>query len=344
MADEKKRNNPLLDLEIEEMLGGLAGQRVLLYSGNSLGKTTQAMKCERPLLLMTESGGNGVRGYKIAINSWADFTTNVNYLTAPQTSKEMHEKFFTVIIDTAENLVDLCEQSVCKEFGVRDLSEIEGKSNGYKIARRKFAMQINKLTSQGYFIIFIAHEEVDENHVDELTGETTTFVQPKGSGNVKSSMRMIRDICDFTIYLKSNGIDPETNETIMSTGICKQTSHVFARSRYAIQTFIDPFTAKNMCDAMEKAIKKSAENENVGLTTFKPYENVTTKEEWLALIQPYVQKLWKTYPEYINQVVADQLGKGRKISSATDDELACLESIYNNFVDFCCDRGIVVEV
>ena len=97
-----------------------------------------------------------------------------------------------------------------------------------------------------------------------------------------------------------------------------------------------------MCDAMEKAIKKSAENENVGLTTFKPYENVTTKEEWLALIQPYVQKLWKTYPEYVNQVVADQLGKGRKISSATDDELACLESIYN--VDFCCDRGIVVEV
>ena len=207
MADEKKRNNPLLDLEIEEMVGGLAGQKALVYGSNSLGKSYQAMHCERPLLLMTESGGNGLKGYKMPINSWAEFVTNVGYLTAPQTSEDMHKKFYTIVIDTTENLVDLCEQTVCKEIGVRDLSEIEGKSNGYKIARRKFAAQINKLTSQGYFIIFIAHEEVDENHVDELTGETTTFVQPKASGNVKSSMRMIRDICDFTIYLKSNGID-----------------------------------------------------------------------------------------------------------------------------------------
>ena len=28
MADEKKKSNPLLDLEIEEMVGGLAGQKM----------------------------------------------------------------------------------------------------------------------------------------------------------------------------------------------------------------------------------------------------------------------------------------------------------------------------
>ena len=38
MADEKKRNNPLLDLEIEEMVGGLAGQKVLCYGNNDTGK------------------------------------------------------------------------------------------------------------------------------------------------------------------------------------------------------------------------------------------------------------------------------------------------------------------
>ena len=85
MADEKKRNNPLLDLEIEEMVGGLAGQKVLCYGNNDTGKTYQAMHCERPLLLMTESGGNGLKGYKIPINSWAEFVSNVGYLTAPQT-------------------------------------------------------------------------------------------------------------------------------------------------------------------------------------------------------------------------------------------------------------------
>ena len=158
MADkEKKKSNPLLDLEIEDMVGGLAGQKVLIYGKNSTGKTFQAMKCDRALLLMTESGGNGIRGYKKPVNSWADFINYVSLLTNPSTYQEMSEKFFTILIDTAENLVDLCEQSVCKTFGVRDLSEIEGRANGYKIARRQFATQINRLTSMGYFIIFIAH-------------------------------------------------------------------------------------------------------------------------------------------------------------------------------------------
>lgn len=345
MAEEtKKKSNPLLDLEIEDMVGGLAGQKVLIYGPNDTGKTFQAMKCDRALLLMTESGGNGVRGYKKPINSWADFVTYVSLLTAPSTYDEMAKKFFTIVIDTAENLVDLSEQATCKTFGVRDLSEIEGKANGYKIARRMFATQINKLTSMGYFVVFIAHEELDEKHLDEITGEVTQFYQPKGSGNEKSSMRMIRDICDFTIYTKANGIDPDTNEVIKSTGICKKTAHVFARSRYAMQTFIEPFTAKNMCDAMEKAIRKSAEDENIGLTTFSITADVHTREDWLELIKPYMAKLWKPYPDFVNETLANQLGKGRTLSSATDDEVACLESIYNSFVDYACDRGIVVEV
>lgn len=305
--------------------------------------TFQAMKCDRALLLMTESGGNGVRGYKKPVNSWADFINYVSLLTAPSTYEEMAKKFFTIVIDTAENLVDLCEQSVCKTFGVRDLSEIEGRANGYKIARRQFSTQINKLTSMGYFVIFIAHEELDEKHIDEITGENIPFIQPKGSGNEKSSMRMIRDICDFTIYTKPNGIDPDTNETIKSTGICKKTPHVFARSRYAMQTFIDPFTAKNMCDAMEKAIQKSAEDENIGLTTFSINENAHTKEDWIELIKPYILKLYKSFPEFVNDTVYSQLGTGRKVTSATDEEISSLESIYNTLVDFACDRGIVVE-
>lgn len=305
--------------------------------------TFQAMKCDRALLLMTESGGNGVRGYKKPVNSWADFVTYVSLLTNPSTYQEMSEKFFTIIVDTAENLVDLCEQAVCKTFGVRDLSEIEGKANGYKIARRQFATQINKLTSMGYFVVFIAHEEIDDKHFDEITGEIIPFYQPKGSGNEKSSMRMIRDICDFTIYTKANGVDPETNMTIKSTGICKKTSHVFARSRYAMQTYIEPFTAANMCEAMERAISKSAEDENVGLTTFSVTDTAHTKEDWIELIKPYIARLYKPYPDFVNDVVYGQLGKNRTVTSATDEEVSCLESIYNTLVDFACDRGIVVE-
>ena len=61
------------------------------------------------------------------------------------------------------------------------------------------------------------------------------------------------------------------------------------------------------------------------------------------MIQPYFIKLHKLYPDYVQQVVADNLGEGRKVSTATDDEIQELANIYSDFTSFCCDRGIIVE-
>ena len=94
---------------------------------------------------------------------------------------------------------------------------------------------------------------------------------------------------------------------------------------------------------MERAISKSAEDENVGLTTFSVTDTAHTKEDWIELIKPYIARLYKPYPDFVNDVVYGQLGKNRTVTSATDEEVSCLESIYNTLVDFACDRGIVVE-
>ena len=66
----------------------------------------------------------------------------------------MQEKYQTIVIDTVENLVDLAEQATCQEFGVRDLSEITGRQNGYSIYRKDFKTQVNKLCSYGYTCCF----------------------------------------------------------------------------------------------------------------------------------------------------------------------------------------------
>jgi hypothetical protein len=68
-------------------------------------------------------------------------------------------------------------------------------------------------------------------------------------------------MCDFCVYLRPNGIDKETYETIPSTAICKRTRNVFARSRFDIQTIVDPFTADNLVKAIEDAVKKSAKKD-----------------------------------------------------------------------------------
>lgn len=356
----------LFDLEETGMVGSLKGQKIYLYGSNDTGKTFQSMKLPKPLLLMTESGGNGVRGKKQSVTKWAVFKDFVNQLTSEKMVKidgsadsegeedsentksnkrpqyeTMQEKFQTIVVDTVENLVDLAEQATCQEFGVRDLSEITEKQNGYAIYRKDFKTQVNKLTSYGYTVVFIGHEEYVDR-TDEISGEKYKFVQPKGTENIKSSTRFVRDLCDFCMYLKPNGID-DNGDTIPSTAICKQTKTVFARSRYAIQTYIEPFNAKNLEAAIIKAIERSAEDEGAVLSDWKMRHDDYTASDWVDMIAPYYKAVFQKHPSKAKQVVALELGEGAKVSQATDEQVTQLENIYNQLVTFACDQGIVVE-
>lgn len=345
----------LLDMEITGMVGSIRGQKIYLYGSNDTGKTKQSMKLLKPFLLMVENGGNGVKGYKKPIVRWAQFKNYVAQLTSEQKVDDpenkgtkipmfelMQRKINTVVIDTVEDLVELAEKAVCKEFGVRDISEITGKQNGYKIYRSDFKEQINLLCSYGYTVVFIGHEEQIEK-TDVVTGEKYLFIQPQGTSNEKASTRFVRDLCDFCFYLKDNGID-ENGDSIWSTAICKRTKHVFARSRYAIKTFIDPFTAKNLEEAIVQAIEKTAEDEDAVLSDWKKTYDNYTKEDWIDMIKPYFKAIHKKYPEKVAEIIAYELGEGAKISQATDEQLAELENIYNQFVTFACNMGIVVEI
>lgn len=344
----------LLDLEEKSIVGSIKGQKIYLYGTNGTGKSYVCSKLPKPLLLMLEPGGNAIKCCQTPVTRWSVFKDFVNQLVNDkliddpenkgekiESWKVMQRKFQTIVIDPVENLVELAENSVCQEFGVRDLSEITGKQNGYSIYRKDFRTQINRLCSVGYTVVFIGHEEKIEV-TDEITGEKFDFTQPKGTNNIKSSTRFIRDICDFCFYLKPNGID-ENGDVIPSTAICKQTKTVFARSRYAVQTYIKPFTAKGLEEAITKAIERSAQEEGAELSDWTESHDGYDKDTWIAMIKPYFAAVGHKYPEKIKEVIAIELGEGHKISECTNDNLVELENIYNQLVTFACDMGIVVE-
>jgi len=318
---------------------GIKGKKILLYGCNDVGKTKQMSKMPKPFLIMTESGGSAANCPKESCDDWRHFKEIIDDLTNSKNLEKRKTQIETIIIDTAENLVAQSERSICNQFGVRDLSEIQGRQNGYKIARTDFEMQINRLTSKGFCVVFIAHEERVEIE-DEVSGEPYTFVQPKGTSNEKSSMRMLRDLTDFCIYLRPNGIDKETYKTIPSTAICRRTKNVFARSRFDIETFIDPFTAEGLIKAIEDAVERSAKEENVEISDYIEKKNKYTKEDYVEIITPYIQRLWEVCPDDVTGIIENQLGEGRKISQATDDELVALDNIYNNLVTKATLLGI----
>lgn len=327
-----------------EIVSGLQAQKIMLYGDSDTGKTFQSTRLPKPMLLMAESGGNSRSCPKFPITSWDDFTVIVKQLTSDY--DKASKVYQTVIIDVVEELVARAEEKVALRYGVLEVGMVqkasEGNPNGYMVARAMFKKQINLLTMFGYTVVFLSHGQKVEA-TDELTGEVYSRVIPYGSDKEKGSTKFVRNLCDFVFFLKAQGIDAESGNTIYSKALCKETRGAFARSRYAIQTFIEPFTAENLMTAIEKAIEQSAKDENVGLKEFKISNNAMTKEDYFDLIRPYCAKLFKLYPSYVNETIEEQLGVGKKITNATDDEITELGNIYNEFVSFSCDRGIVIE-
>ena len=344
----------LRTLKNEGMVTSLKGQKLFLYGGNNLGKTYQACHLNKPLLIMTEAGGNAVNCPKVPVTKWGVFKDLVNQLTSEKVDKEdkdgrlewetMQDLYSTIVIDTVDNLIELAEKATCQEFNVRDLSEIEDtRKNGYSIYRRDFKSQIDRLCMYGYTVVFIGHEEyVDKDIIENNKKTKIKYMQPKGSENVKASSRFVRDLCDFCIALVSNGVN-EDGDTIYSTAICKETKDIFARSRYKIQYKIDEFTAKNLEEAILNAIKNSAESEGAVTKDWEKENTDYSAKDWIDLIQPYYKAIFAKQPDTAKEIVELELGEGRKISKATDEDVVALENIYNQFVTLAGNQGIKVE-
>lgn len=342
----------LLELEESGVSYGIEGLKILIYGSNTLGKTPQSMKFPKPLLLMGEAGGTAIKGYKQSIKSKKDFVDVVKQLTDEKTLDKMKEKFQTVVIDTATDIIELYSMAVAREYGVKDVSEMNSNKdmpNGYALYRNAFKADINRLCSCGYTVIFIMHEELSEikeqtivNGKIKATGTGAFKIVPKGSNSVKDSSRFLRDLCDFRFYIKGNGIDQETGKTIMSTAYAHETAEYYAGSRFNIVPIINPFTAENLIKAMEDAQKKSAEEQGADLVSFTMDDNGLTKADYLDAIKPYVVALFEIYPEETQHIIASQLGDGIKVSEAKESQLVELETIYNNLVAFAQERNVEV--
>ena len=66
------------------------------------------------------------------------------------------------------------------------------------------------------------------------------------------------------------------------------------------------------------------------------------EEDYFEKIKPYMTELWNTDQDFVSSVLEQELGEGRKLSSATDKELVALDNIYNQLVTKATLLGIEV--
>lgn len=304
----------IFDITPHQVSRTLRGYTVLFYGDPKSGKTSTAVKFPKHLLLAFEKGYSAIPGVMaMPINSWGDFLRILRELKKP----EAHERFETIIVDTADIAYDLCEKYVCSQEGVDSIADIPfGK--GYGMVAKEFDEKLRSIVQMDYGLVQISHA-VDKVFTDE-TGQEFNQIVPTLP---KKAQTIVSRMCDIIGY--SRAVETETGlETRL---FMRGTPRYVAGSRFAHTPNSIVFNYNNLVgaindavDALEKDFGADAVTEDVGTHNALTVETPDL-EDTLANFNKVAGQLMNKNPEYyaprIQQAVETHFGKGKKISEAT---------------------------
>ena len=125
----------------------------LVYGQPKIGKSTFASRFPKPLFMSTEPGLKGLEVFKVDIDNWSSFC---DYCLLLATKKN---DFSTIVIDTIDNLYQMCIEHVCNEFDMIHPSD-KDYGKGWSFVNNEFSRVITKLSMLNYGLVFISHDVI----------------------------------------------------------------------------------------------------------------------------------------------------------------------------------------
>lgn len=301
---------------------GIEGKKILIYGSNNLGKTYQTSRLRKPYFIAFEKGLSARDGIPFAsINKWSDFTKVVKQFE--KNAEKAKEFYSTIIIDGADIMARYCAKYISNAYGVNRIKDGNEGFGLWTEYETELWEQIDKLVSLDFTVVFITHEEINK--------EGKAF--PKGD---KRLMPTIRDNSDFTVYLKSNGIDEE-GEVIKSSAYLAETDEFFARSRFTyVPKYIEEFTAENLEEAIISGISHQEEVEGIKTVAFSEQKelleaNTLDYDQLMEDIKTTGSQLVEEEKaEELQEVIEKHLGKGRKVTECKKSQVQVMSVILDD--------------
>ena len=322
----------------------LSGKSFLIYGERKSGKTTNACKFPKPILLGFEKGYGFLDGIIAQpINTWKEALEVKKQLLkdADAAEKENRETIFkTVIVDTIDIAYDLCEKYIVDKEGVDYLDETE-KMRGYRALSREYDKFFQEIVKAGYTLICISHattKQIKEN--GEKYDKTIPTVPDRGFLVVS---RLV-DVCAYASY------ESDEQGNIHSMLTLRGNKHLEAGSRSPYMSEKIPFTYEALRDDMAHAIDMQKEqgatvvNEEVNL--FKDNEDKSEKvdfDDLVAEIGKHAKALYAA--EKTNdykKIVAEYLGKGKNVKDCDESQMDMLLLILDDLKDYCAENEIAL--
>lgn len=325
--------------QITVLAKGLEGKSFLIYGGNSLGKTAQAVRFPKPFVIATESGLNATAGVPYnRVNVWSEMNKIVKQLTSSATVDKARELYQTIIIDELYAAALLCQDYVQTTIGQGALTLSDtvegGKINLYQAYEKCFFKLINTLLSRDYTVVFIGHEQENTK---------THQMVPKGD---KRSVDPVRDFVDYVIYLKSNGIDEDGN-VIPSSAYLAETPDFFARSRFSgTPTYLPEWSVEALTEAVRIGIEAEEKKTGTKAVSYEEQKEQNTSVSYdynqvMDEIQECGQKMASAgYMDELTEIVENTLGKGKKVTECTKKQIDAMVIILDDLKDKIDELGI----
>jgi len=187
----------LLPTERTKARQELSEYTILIYGPPKVGKTTWASGFPNGIFLASESGHNAVEIFKVDIDRWETFLDACKELSGGK------HKFENVIIDTIDNVWDLCRQYICQKHQIEHESELPY-GRGYGLIVNEFTRVLNKLSMLPYGLVMISHADTQE--IETRVGKRNKVVP-----SLKDKPRkLILGMTDIILYCDmESGADSE---------------------------------------------------------------------------------------------------------------------------------------
>ena len=308
----------LLQIKPHKVSRDLSGYITYVYGAGKTGKTTLASQMDKSLLIAWERGYNAIPGIMAQdVKSWSEMKMILRELKKP----EVQETFTCIVIDTIDIAAAACEKFVCSQAGVDTLGEIPW-GQGWTKVKKELEETFRTITQCGYALFFISHAK--DKIFKRENGTEYNQIVPTLSSSYNEIIKDMADIYAYAHQVRREDGQVEVKLTLRSMDAAADTG---CRFKY-ITPEID-FTYQALVDALNDAIDREAQMTNNKYVTDNRYEVKDGEEldfdvlmnQFNELISSIESDQMDYYAPRITEITNKYLGKGKKVSNATREQV-----------------------
>ena len=323
----------LLQIQPHQVSRDLSGYITYIYGAAKVGKTSLAAQTKDCLLIAAEKGYNAIGGIIAQdVTSWSEMRQVYKELK----KDEVKARFKVLIIDTIDLMAKYCTKYICSQQSVSELSELPyGK--GYSLMRSEFEDIFNNLAQMGYAVIFISHAQ-DAIFTRPDGTEYTKIIPSLSPAKVNAIIENMADIYGYAHVVKDAEGKSQRVLTLRSSD-----DSVACGSRFRYMQEQIPLTYDALVQALNEAIDAEAEIDPSYVTNqpIQRTEKVLDFDQLKINFNELVKKIQSATGNNFSTVWAPKiveitnrvLGKGKRVSDLTADQVELLEVCYNELLE-----------